>query len=61
MPLLYMIDINTKRSKHLETKLVLSWDSSLSFNEPPTICLTWPECKSMQGLNAVRECGMAIG
>lgn len=24
-----------------------------SLNVPPTICFTWPECKSMQGLNRV--------
>lgn len=39
---------------YLDTKLVLSCDSSLSLSEPPTICLTLPECKSMQGRKALR-------
>lgn len=35
-----------------ETKLVLSSDVVLS-RVPPTICLTWPACRSMQGRKRV--------
>jgi hypothetical protein len=39
----------------VDTKLVVG-PLLLSVSVPPTICFTWPSCRSMHGRNTLRRC-----